>query len=394
MSELTLFCNLGLIGTELKIEKDVLLTILDGRIRDIEVGSSKKEGELQYDGCAVIPGFINAHTHIGDSFAKDQGLELSLKELVAPPNGLKHRLLDRVSDEDLRAGLKWAIAEMISSGITTFVDFREDGERGISLIKEVLKNSQINGIICGRSFPSLQSLSNVINLCDAIGLSSCNIYSDSELEYIRRISKDHKKLILTHVAESQKNQADARDKFRISDIKRAIELLDADILIHATWADELDVQLIVEKGKPIVICPRSNFHLGVGFPPVDLLLKYDVLTCLGTDNVMVNNLNLFREMEFLFKFTRGKFGIGSISSLDILKMVTINPAKALNLEKQIGSISVGNRADFFLIDLNAPNLNPFTSFYDALVFRANPNNIILVYSGGKLAYERESGINK
>jgi len=103
---------------------------------------------------------------------------------------------------------------------------------------------------------------------------------------------------------------------------------------------------------------------------------------------MINNLNLFREMEFLFKSVREKYGINELSSYEILKMVTVNPAKSLNLNTEIGSIGVGKRADFSLIDLKAPNLRPFTSIYDALVLRANPLNIQTVFIGGKIAYAR------
>ncbi|MHA1649061.1 MAG: amidohydrolase family protein [Candidatus Helarchaeota archaeon] len=387
MPELTISCGLGLIGESLTIEKNVLLTIKDGIIRDIQVNLPKEKGQLHYPHYVLIPGFINTHTHIGDSFAKDQGLYCSIRELVEPPNGLKHQLLNKVSDEILFDGFRSAIKEMISTGTTTFVDFRESGVKGIQNLRKIVNETPINTIICGRPFPDLQTLPKVIELCDAIGLSSTNIYSKDELNYINQICKDKKKLILTHVAETLEERTFAIETFKRSDIERAINILDADILVHITHADEEDIQLIAKKQKSVVVCPRSNAHLGVGFPPLILLLKHNILTCLGTDNVMINNLNLFREMEFLFKSMREKWGVHSISPYEILRMVTINPAKALKVDKEFGSIDKGKRADFFLIDLDAPNIQHSNSIYNALVLRANPSNIGAVFIGGKQIYD-------
>ncbi|HUX99699.1 MAG TPA: amidohydrolase family protein [Candidatus Deferrimicrobium sp.] len=382
----TIFCRFGLLGDNLELKKNVILTIRNNLIQDIQVDQSNREAQLHYPKCAVVPGFINAHTHIGDSFAKDQGLNLSIQELVEPPYGLKHRLLSEISDEDLKKGLIFAIREMISCGITTFVDFRESGETGIDSLKQVLENHPMNAIICGRPFPDLESFPKVLKKCEALGLSSSNIYSDIDLNYLKNNCKNSQKLILTHASETKEERSFALKKFEKSDIRRALEVLDADILIHITWADEEDIKEIAEQHRAVVICPRSNSHLGVGYPPLLLLNKYKILTCLGSDNVMINNLNLFREMEFLFKSAREKFGINCISSFEILKMVTINPARALKLEQDIGSLNVGKMANFFLIDLNAPNLCPLTSLYDALILRANPLNVKGVFIGGTLIY--------
>jgi cytosine/adenosine deaminase-related metal-dependent hydrolase len=129
----------------------------------------------------VIPGFINAHTHVGDSFAKDRGLNLPISELVEPPDGLKHKLLRTASKETIISGIKTTLKEMFSSGITSFVDFRESGEEGVKILKEALIDSPINAFICGRPFPDLEVLPKVLGVSNAIGLSSTNKYSDEEL---------------------------------------------------------------------------------------------------------------------------------------------------------------------------------------------------------------------
>ena len=124
MPEQTLFCGLGLVGDNLEVKRNLFLTISKGIIQDIEVEIPNKKGKIQYPDSLLIPGFINAHVHIGDSFAKDRGLNCSIQELVEPPDGLKHQLLNEVSDEVIKLGINYAIQEMIASGTTTFVDFR------------------------------------------------------------------------------------------------------------------------------------------------------------------------------------------------------------------------------------------------------------------------------
>ncbi|MHA1277847.1 MAG: amidohydrolase family protein [Candidatus Helarchaeota archaeon] len=390
MSDQTLFCGFGLIGKDLKVQANIGLTVSNGIIKDVQADFPEKEADFQYPNCVIVPGFINAHTHLGDSFAKDQGLECSIRELVEPPHGLKHQLLGQISNDVMNEGMQNAIQEMLLSGTTTFIDFREGGEKGVHLLKKILYKNAINGIICGRPFPKLETLPKVLEISDAVGLASSNIYDDNELKYIHSLCRKKNKLLLTHVAETSAEYSYALDNFKMSEVERAIKTLDADILIHATWANEEDIRIIAENEKAVVICPRSNIHLGIGYPPLPLLLKNEVLTCLGTDNVMINNLNLFREMEFLFKSTRGRFGINSITSHEILKMVTINPARAFRLDQKVGSIAIGKRADFILLDLTAPNIAPFSSIYDTLVLRVNPLNIIAVFIEGRSVYEQSN----
>ncbi|MHA1264153.1 MAG: amidohydrolase family protein [Candidatus Helarchaeota archaeon] len=388
MSESTIFCKYGLLGDNLELKKNVRITFLGGKIEEVEINTVSDKADIQYPKCIALPGFINAHVHIGDSFAKDQGLNLSIQELVEPPLGLKHRLLNNTSGKEIVNGMELAIQEMLSMGITTFIDFRESGKEGIMLLKSALENETIHAFICGRPFPSLEALSEVLTLSDGIGLSSSNIYSDEELIQIKRNSKNQNKLILVHVAETKQERDLALKKYNSTEIDRVINLLDADVLVHCIWMDEEDIKLIAERKKAIVVCPRSNSHLNVGYPPFHLIMKYNLLTCLGTDNVMINNLNLFREMEYLFKHSRLQFGINTLSTYDILKMITINPARALQLESMIGSIDVEKLGNLTLIDLSAPNLIPFQNVYDTLVLRANPLNIKNVFLKGEKVYER------
>ena len=100
----------------------------------------------------IVPSFVNAHTHIGDSFVKERGIDLpkNIEDLVAPPNGLKHKLLREVSDKDIIRGMKKSIDIMIKNGTKYFCDFRENGILGISQLKTALNSRKISSIILSR----------------------------------------------------------------------------------------------------------------------------------------------------------------------------------------------------------------------------------------------------
>ncbi len=385
----TFFSDFALIGENLDLKEKIYFQVSEeGLIKEISTQCPKSSDIIEFKDSLLIPGFINAHVHIGDSFAKDKGINLSLPEVVEPPDGLKHRLLKETEKETIIDGMKNGFKEMLSSGTTTFVDFREGGPEGILILKEALKDSLIRAFILGRTTPDFNTPHEILKMAHGIGLSSSNIYADNELEMIAIFCLEASKIISTHVSETEEEREIAFKKFKISDIERSIKLLNADLLVHAIYADDKDIDLISKHNTPIVICPRANGYFGVGFPPISAFLKHKILLCLGTDNVMANSPDLFREMEFLFKLFRGTNGINMLKTKDILSMVTINPAKALRLDHLTGSLAKGRYADFFILDLNSPNLIPMENVYDSIILRAKSENVIATYIKGRLAYER------
>ncbi|NVM03161.1 MAG: amidohydrolase family protein [Candidatus Helarchaeota archaeon] len=385
----TFFSDFALIGENLDIKEKIYFQVSEeGLIKEITTQRPKNSDIVEFKDALVVPGFINAHVHIGDSFAKDKGVNLTLPEVVEPPNGLKHRLLKETRVETIIEGMRNGFKEMLSSGTTTFADFREGGPDGILILKEALKDSLIRAFILGRTTPDFNTPHEILKIAHGIGLSSSNLYNDTELEMFAIFCLEGSKIISTHVSETEEERKIAFERFKISDIERAIKILKANILIHAIHADNKDIELISQYDVPIVICPRANGYFGAGFPPISAFLKNKIVLCLGTDNVMANSPDLFREMEFLFKLFRGTNGINMLKSKDILSMVTINPAKALRLDHLTGSLAERKYADFFVLDLNSPNLVPMENIYDSLILRAKSENIIATYLKGRLAYER------
>ena len=153
---------------------------------------------------------------------------------------------------------------------------------------------------------------------------------------------------------------------------------------------------MIENKKSLVLCPRCNGYFGIGFPPINEIIKLRIPVSLGTDNLMVNNPDLFEEIRYFYRVSRVLCSYDKelqLTSKDLLKMVTINAAKNFNLENEFGSISKGKFADLFVVDLNYPNL--FSSkldsnnIYNLITQRVKSENIIKTYIKGELVFERK-----
>ncbi|MHA1261336.1 MAG: amidohydrolase family protein [Candidatus Freyarchaeota archaeon] len=382
----TIYADFCLVGRELNLLEEVYITISsEGYFERISREPPNTRMYSIFEECLVLPAFINAHTHVGDSFAKEMGYPYSIEEVVEPPHGLKHRLLADASREELISGIRDACLEMLSTGTSTFVDFREGGSKGIELLSHVAKDFPIRVVKLGRPDEET-SLEELIPLVDGVGLSSTNIYTDEELRRIAEKCKESGKIVSVHASETLREREIAFEKFGVSDVKRALNVLEADILVHLTHADEEDVKSL--GGRAAVCCPRANAYFGVGFPPVEELVEAGVTVCLGTDNVMANSLDLFREMEFLAKTLRAKRGKDALHSKKIIEMITVNPAKVFGLGS--GWIESGRSADFVVLNLDTPNMRPVHDIYHSVVHRAKSENIEYVYIKGRKVYERES----
>jgi len=308
-----------------------------------------------------------------------------LEEIVAPPFGLKHKLL-RLTPEHIKIkGIRNAVSEMLSNGSTFFIDFREEGLEGVNLLKKALSDSPINYLILGR-FMDESEIDPVFDLADGIGLSSYKQINSSNKKLVLSAKQKFKKIIACHCAE------------KIRDINRIDEMFSdniVDIIIHGTKFIKNDLEKVMKNNKALILCPRCNGYFGIGFPPVSEIMSLKIPISLGTDNLMVNNTDLLEEIRYFYRISRVLCSYNKelqFTSKDLLKMVTINAAKNFSLEKEFGSISKGKYADFFLIDLCDPNL--FSSkidshnIYDLISQRVKSENIKRTYIKGELVFER------
>ncbi|MFW9988184.1 MAG: amidohydrolase family protein, partial [Candidatus Odinarchaeota archaeon] len=388
MANKYLFSNYALIGENLDLKQNVKLEIdQNGRIINLSYDDISDILEILPNNQTflMLPGLINSHIHIGDSFAKELGFNKDLAEIVAPPYGLKHKLLRQTPEEIKIKGIENAVLEMLSNGITYFVDFREAGVEGVKLLNKALMKVPIKFMILGR-FMDESEIDPIFELADGVGLSSYKQITSSNKKYVLSAKQESKKLIACHCAESIRNENLINTLFNDNFI---------DIIIHGTKFIEKDLKKLMENNISFVLCPRCNGYFGTGFPPINEILRKKIPISLGTDNLMVNNTDLFEEIRYFYRISRVLCSYNKelqINSKDLLKMVTINAAKNFNLENALGSISKLKSADLFLVDLSHPNLyssklNP-NNIYDIITQRVKSENIIRTYINGEVVFER------
>ena len=381
-----------LYGTELKYIESTDVQIKNGNFKKISKKISSKEKSIDCSNLLLIPGFINSHTHIADSIGKDLSIDADVDSKIHPMIGLKQKLLKETPKKSLSKYIKNSAKSMIKKGITTFIDFREGGLGGILLLKSALDNIPIRCIILGRiehyntkneikqNMPlpkeHIKQLTQLLKNCDGIGISGTNENSNSNLHSYAKT----KKIRAIHAAETKGSVNTSKKLTAKSEIQRAM-LLRPSILIHMTFATKNDLKLAAKNTRGIVICPRANSSLAEGIPDISSMQKSGCNITIGTDNVMINSPDIFREMDYLWKVTMG-MSQSRFDPKEILKMATVNAGKMLN--QKIGCIKENYFADCLFINKNSLDLEPMNNVYASIVHRASENSINAVMIGGKI----------
>ena len=386
----------ALLGDDLNFISNTTVQIQNNKFKRIQpkLKPNIKEESIDCEGLLLIPGFINAHTHIGDSIGKDVTLNSSVDKRIHPVFGAKSKILKNTSQENLANFMKNSCHSMIRKGITTFVDFREGGLEGVILLKKVLSEIPMRSIVLGRvefyqdtaeikkniRFPrgKINELIELVKKCDGIGVSGANENSTSVLNYYSKTTK----IRAIHSAETKKSVSKSKKITGTSETVRALSLK-PHFLIHMTHASKSDLHSTAKKTRGIVICPRANSSLAEGIPDIELMQKSGCMLALGTDNVMINSPDMFREMDFLWKVTMGLHK-KRIDPKEILKMATVNGGKIL--KKNIGVIGQGKIADCIFLDKHALDLEPMHDPHASIVHRASESAVKAVMVGGKIIH--------
>ncbi|MFD1594553.1 amidohydrolase family protein [Haloplanus litoreus] len=327
-------------------------TVLRGREFDpvegrviVEDGEIVAVEETATDSDAIVcPAFVNAHTHIGDSIAKEAGAGLRLDELVAPPDGLKHRLLRAATDAEKIAAMRRSLRFMERSGTAATVEFREAGDEGDDAIRRALDGVAVEAVVLGRETVA------AMHEADGFGASGAR---DADFTAERAATREAGKPFGIHAGE--------RDS---TDLSPALDL-EPTFLVHVVHPDPAHLDRIEREGVPVVVCPRSNLVTGVGTPPIAELLERTTVA-LGTDNVMLNSPSMFREMEFAAK-------VGGIDARDVLRMATVNGADLVGLN--CGLIESGRAANLLVVDGGSDNLDGARDPVRAVVRRAGVDDV-------------------
>ena len=299
----------------------------------IETGKGNCSGKPVAKGL-IVPTFVNMHTHLGDSFVKYRNINLpkDIEELVAPPEGLKYKLLNEASDEELIEGMEKSFEFMLKTGTHAFCDFREGGILGICRLKTALQLWKISSVILSRpnklSYDESE-LNLLLKNSEGIGLSSISDWDYSEIMKVAKHTKNQKKIFAIHASER------ARE-----DINLILDLK-PDFLIHMLKASESDLLSVKENNIPIVLCPRSNAFYGLK-PNINLMKKIGIEIFLGTDNAMISSPSILDEVKYFVN------NFKEVDLSEILYSVTFGARKALNQECDI--LGSKSKAEFVVLD--------------------------------------------
>jgi 5-methylthioadenosine/S-adenosylhomocysteine deaminase len=213
--------------------------------------------------------------------------------------------------------------------------------------------------------------------------------SPETLACIKDVARKNDALFTIHVSETRDEVSLIRERFGKSPIAhlRDLDILDARTLaIHCNWLDDVEMDILREYDVKVSHNPESNMKLAAGIAPIPKLLRKGITVGLGTDGSASNNdLDLFGEMDMAAKIHKVvEMDSTVMDAKTVLKMATIEAARALGLEKQIGSIETGKNADIILLDMTAPHWIPLFNPYSQLVYSARGSDVVTSIIGGRI----------
>lgn len=353
-------------------------------------------------GKLILPGFINGHTHAPMTLLRglkdDVTLDVWLKDYIFPAEA------KNVTEDFVRWGTKLAAAEMIRSGTTTFADmyYFEDA------IAEETKSAGMRGVL-GESWldfpvPDSKNEAQTIAYTEkflkrwrgdglihaAVAPHSIYLCSEKTLHDAQSLAQKYRASILIHVAEIKKELEGSQKQNGTTPVQymNRIGLLGSDVVAaHCVWVDGTDSKLLAQKGVGCVHNPSSNMMLASGVAPVIAERTAGVAVGLGTDGPSGSNndLNLMEEMDLAAKLQKvSKMDPRALGARDVVEMATIEGAKALHLDHEIGSLEAGKKADLILIGLNEPHAVPMYDIYSQVAYALKASDVQTVIIGGRV----------
>lgn len=387
-----------------KIE-NIDIVIKDDKIIDLVKDYNGEHDEIiDATNKIVLPGLINAHTHLGMSMFKATNDSLTLMEWLEDKIW---PIEDNMTDEDTYYSVLMALIEMIKTGTTCSNDMYFNWDGALKAIKEMKVRSvftrtlaDINGDGESRIDEFMRIYNeNKDNPLITFTIAPHAFYTCNE-EYLRRCSKLASELDLPVHMHYNENRGEIEGTIKEYG-KTPLEVLKSTglinnklILAHATFITDEELNAFKDKDISFVHNPLSNLNLGCGIADIKKYKDY-VNISLGTDGVgSGNNLNMFYHMSITDLLQKGKYEDPTVfNSYEVLKIATINGAKALGLSDKIGSIEVGKQADIIMLDMNNILTEPNVDIINNLVHNAFNNVDMTMINGEILLKDKKLCLN-
>lgn len=390
-----------------KIEYNMDILIENTKIKYIgkNIKTDKNTKIIEAKNQIIMPGLINTHAHVPMSIFREtlEGYTLQdwLEKNIWPMEA-------QLTKEDIYYASYLSFIEMIKTGTTTINDmyFKTD-----EIIKAALASGvrlQTTRTLMGTTtnkedLKKINELEKIIqnNKEDTItiNLGIHGLYTTEEnyLNECLKFNEKHHLSIHIHFCENEKEVKDIENIYH----KKPIDILKDKfkdqklILAHCVKLNKEEIKELSKLNPSVAHCPVSNLKLGCGIADITEMLNNNINVSLGTDGQgSGSNLDLFETMKLTTLLQKGiNENPKLLESYDVLKMATINGAKALGLEKQIGSIEIGKQADIIIIDINDIKIKPVNDLLAEIVYNTKSNNVITTIINGNILMENHKLAN-
>jgi 5-methylthioadenosine/S-adenosylhomocysteine deaminase len=381
------------------VKGDTIVAV--GQRTEIEARYSAAQ-TIDAKGSLILPGFINGHTHVPMTLFRGLHDDVTLNDWLYKyifPAEAKN-----VNEEFVRWGTRLAAAEQIRGGVTTFADmyYFEDA------VAEETKAAGMRGVL-GETFidfpaPDNKSEAEMLAYTEkfltkwqgdplihaAVAPHSIYTCSRKTLQDTAALARKYHAPILIHTSEMKKEWEDSMKQNGMSPVQYLdkIGLLGPDVVsAHCIFVDEADRKTLAQKQVGCVHNPSSNMMIASGVSPVAEMRAAGVAVGLGTDGPAGSNndLDLMEEMDLAAKLAKiTKLDPLALNAKAVVEMATIDGARALHMEKEIGSLEAGKKADIILISLDEPNAVPMYDIYAQLAYALKGSDVETVVIGGKI----------
>lgn len=377
------------------------VVIEDGRI--VFIGNSDGMADKIIDATnkIVMPGLINAHTHVAMSLFRGYADELVLSDWLSQK---MWPIEDKMTAEDAYFASMLSGIEMIKSGTTTFNDlyfFEEETAKmaeklGMRAILSRCLFSEGEGMI-KRAEEEEELYNNWHNKCDGrikvcVGIHAPNTCPPDTIKKGIQLADKLGTPIHMHYLET-KDEIEYMANTYLSTVTEYLKKSGVFnyhvMLAHGVHINDIDIEVLKKISGGIVYNPISNMKLGSGFSPVVKLRRNGINVALGTDGQgSTNTLDMFEEIKLTAYLQKGlNYNPTVIAAEDILKMATIEGAKVLGIDSEVGSLEVGKKADIIIVDVNKPHLCPLHDVYSALAYSVNGADVETTIIDGKIVME-------
>lgn len=402
------------IDSQNRILKKHFVEIIDDKIVSISKVSDKKLKDFSGDifhaeDLTLIPGFVQTHLHMCQTLFRGMADDLELLDW------LKQKIfpLENAHDKkSLAASVKLAINELTLSGSTTILDmgtlrnqeviFDELISSGLRAIagkcmmdrndlfpkfKSNTKSEVQESYLLAKAFHNEANGRIKYGFAPRFALSSSAILMQETKEMMNDFTGS---IFHTHSSENTNEIKAVRKKYKMNNIEyfNSLNLLDKNsVLAHCVHVDKNEINLLKKKNVRVAHCPSSNLKLGSGLAPIPLFIEKGISVSLGADGAPCNNnLNMFTEMRLASLIQKPKYGAKIMDAKTVVRLATIEGAKALHLDHEIGSIEAGKKADIVLVNLDdaaQPVYESNDNIYSRLVYSASKKNVCHVMINGK-----------